>query len=96
MHAKLFTAIRRTSFFSAWHTGKHLNRICRQRAMSSQGVVQKNPVLTEIDINDYDSQLEEKRKRIEQLFAAFQPPKLQVFPSKPIHYRMRYVPECLT
>ncbi|MCF1429104.1 MAG: tRNA (uridine(54)-C5)-methyltransferase TrmA [Shewanella sp.] len=37
----------------------------------------------------YDAQLDEKRARLEQDFAGYLPPALEVFPSDPIHYRMR-------
>ncbi len=39
----------------------------------------------------YEQQIGEKRKRIETLFATFNPPELQVFESERENYRMRYV-----
>ena len=39
----------------------------------------------------YDQQIGEKRKRIEDLFAKFKPPELEVFESEREHYRMRSV-----
>ncbi|KFF47616.1 tRNA (uracil-5-)-methyltransferase [Gammaproteobacteria bacterium MFB021] len=46
-------------------------------------------VITTIDPARYDAQLAAKRARIEQQFAAFDPPPLEVFASPPMHYRMR-------
>lgn len=43
----------------------------------------------------YAQQIGEKRKRIETMFAKFDPPDLQVFESKRQHYRMRSVPQLL-
>ncbi|GHB27612.1 tRNA (uridine(54)-C5)-methyltransferase TrmA [Salinicola rhizosphaerae] len=46
-------------------------------------------VITDIDPARYDAQLDAKRERIEQQFASFSPPPLEVFASPPTHYRMR-------
>lgn len=46
-------------------------------------------VITDIDSSRYDTQLDAKRERIEQQFARFSPPPLEVFASPPSHYRMR-------
>ncbi|MEN9464637.1 MAG: hypothetical protein RL217_818 [Pseudomonadota bacterium] len=39
--------------------------------------------------NTYQAQLDDKAKRIEALFAPFQPPKLELYPSTPSHFRLR-------
>lgn len=44
---------------------------------------------TEIDPNHYQQQLEEKTANMDHAFARFNPPTLEVFPSSPLHYRMR-------
>eukprot|EP00890_Picochlorum_soloecismus_P004830 jgi/Picsp_1/5348/NSC_02709-R1_trna (uracil-5-)-methyltransferase len=49
----------------------------------------KSNVLKSIVESDYEPQLEEKRVRIEALFAGCNAPPLEVFKSKPAHYRMR-------
>ena len=64
-----------------------LHRTHQIRTMATKG----NHVLLEIDESKYDAQLAEKKARIDELFAEFRPPQLEVFPSKPTHYRMRYV-----
>ncbi|WP_251976786.1 tRNA (uridine(54)-C5)-methyltransferase TrmA [Salinicola avicenniae] len=46
-------------------------------------------VITDIDPAHYDAQLDAKRQRIEAQFSRFAPPKLEVFASPPMHYRMR-------
>lgn len=45
--------------------------------------------LIDIDTDAYDAQLAAKRKLVEEQFAEFNPPKLEVFQSKPKNYRMR-------
>ncbi|QIR13172.1 tRNA (uridine(54)-C5)-methyltransferase TrmA [Shewanella aestuarii] len=45
--------------------------------------------LAAMDPKNYDAQLEQKRIKLEQIFAEFSPPALEVFPSEPAHYRMR-------
>ena len=47
------------------------------------------PSLTDVDTDSYDAQLAAKRKLVEEQFAEFNPPTLEVFQSKPKHYRMR-------
>ena len=42
-----------------------------------------------MDPKRYGAQLEEKKHRLEQDFAQYQPPELDVFASEPTHYRMR-------
>ncbi|MCL1039597.1 tRNA (uridine(54)-C5)-methyltransferase TrmA [Shewanella submarina] len=42
-----------------------------------------------MDPTSYDAQLNEKRALLEQDFAKYLPPALEVFPSEPTHYRMR-------
>ncbi|BDM62659.1 tRNA/tmRNA (uracil-C(5))-methyltransferase [Shewanella sp. NFH-SH190041] len=42
-----------------------------------------------MDPSGYEAQLTEKRARLEQDFATYLPPALEVFPSEPRHYRMR-------
>lgn len=37
----------------------------------------------------YQTQLQDKAKRIETLFAQFEPPKLELYPSPPSHFRLR-------
>jgi tRNA/tmRNA/rRNA uracil-C5-methylase (TrmA/RlmC/RlmD family) len=51
--------------------------------------VEFTPSLIDVDTDAYDSQLAAKRKLVEEQFAEFKPPKLEVFQSKPKHYRMR-------
>ncbi|MDP5147829.1 tRNA (uridine(54)-C5)-methyltransferase TrmA [Shewanella sp. ULN5] len=45
--------------------------------------------LAAMDPKNYDAQLEQKRIKLEQTFAEFTPPALEVFSSDPAHYRMR-------
>ncbi len=45
--------------------------------------------LAAMDPKNYDAQLEEKRIKLEQTFAEFTPPSLEVFASEPANYRMR-------
>ena len=45
--------------------------------------------LSQIKPEHYDQQLSQKADRIRSLFAEFSPPELTVFPSQPLHYRMR-------
>lgn len=45
--------------------------------------------LAAMDPNNYATQLEQKRIKLEQAFADFTPPALEVFASEPAHYRMR-------
>ncbi|MEC4729061.1 tRNA (uridine(54)-C5)-methyltransferase TrmA [Shewanella sp. D64] len=45
--------------------------------------------LAAMDPTTYDAQLEEKRIRLEKIFADFDTPNLEVFSSEPAHYRMR-------
>jgi len=45
--------------------------------------------LAAMDPNNYDALLQQKRIKLEQAFADFNPPELEVFASKPAHYRMR-------
>lgn len=45
--------------------------------------------LTKPDPDAYDLQLAEKRKIVEDRFADLAPPRLDVYKSQPIHYRMR-------
>lgn len=40
-------------------------------------------------LDHYQTQLDEKAARLEQIFAPFNPPRLEVFSSEPEHYRMR-------
>ncbi|OYD23526.1 tRNA (uridine(54)-C5)-methyltransferase TrmA [Oceanimonas baumannii] len=40
-------------------------------------------------LDHYQAQLDEKAARLEQIFAPFNPPRLEVFASEPEHYRMR-------
>lgn len=40
-------------------------------------------------LDHYQTQLDEKAARLEQIFAPFNPPRLEVFASEPEHYRMR-------
>ncbi|MDD4974580.1 MAG: tRNA (uridine(54)-C5)-methyltransferase TrmA [Bacteriovorax sp.] len=42
-----------------------------------------------LDPSNYDSQLEEKLKKLKQLFAVYPIPEIEVFASEPTHYRMR-------
>ncbi len=50
-----------------------------------------NSVIREINDTEYAPQLESKKARIEALFSEYTTPPLEVFESKPRHYRMRYV-----
>lgn len=45
--------------------------------------------LSQIKPEHYDQQLNQKADHIKALFAEFSPPSLTVFPSQPLHYRMR-------
>ena len=45
--------------------------------------------LAAMDPINYDTQLQQKRIKLEQTFAEFCPPALEVFASEPAHYRMR-------
>ncbi|WP_144211902.1 tRNA (uridine(54)-C5)-methyltransferase TrmA [Shewanella donghaensis] len=45
--------------------------------------------LAAMDPKNYDAQLAEKRIKLEQTFAEFTPPSLEVFASEPANYRMR-------
>lgn len=45
--------------------------------------------LAAMDPTTYDAQLEEKRIKLEKIFANFDTPNLEVFSSEPAHYRMR-------
>ncbi|WP_434927570.1 tRNA (uridine(54)-C5)-methyltransferase TrmA [Shewanella sp. HL-SH2] len=45
--------------------------------------------LAAMDPNNYATQLEQKRNKLEQAFADFTPPALEVFASEPANYRMR-------
>ena len=54
----------------------------RLHAMPSKVLVSARP-------ETYTQQIGEKRKRIENMFASFNPPELRVFESKTEHYRMR-------
>jgi len=45
--------------------------------------------LSQIKPEHYDQQLNQKADRIKALFAELSPPSLTVFPSQPLHYRMR-------
>lgn len=44
---------------------------------------------TDIDSENYNQQLGEKVSRLNDMFADFNPPRLEVFESEPLHYRMR-------
>lgn len=57
-----------------------------------QGIT--NSVIREINEKDYQVQLESKKARIDALFSEYSTPALEVFESKPKHYRMRYVCKC--
>lgn len=62
------------------------------RKMTSEATkVNFNASLTEVDTDAYDSQLAAKQKLVEEQFAEFNPPALEVFRSKPKNYRMRSV-----
>lgn len=58
-------------------------------AQNQQGTM--HSVIREIHDEDYKPQLESKKARIEALFSEYSTPSLEVFESKPRHYRMRYV-----
>jgi len=58
---------------------------------TSQGTQDYRSVIREIQDDEYDTQLEAKRSKIEALFSEYSTPSLEVFESKPRHYRMRYV-----
>lgn len=45
--------------------------------------------LAAMDPTTYDAQLEAKRIKLEQAFAQFETPSIEVFASDPEHYRMR-------
>lgn len=45
--------------------------------------------LAAMDPKNYDAQLQQKRIKLEQAFADFNPPALEIFASEPMHYRMR-------
>ncbi|MCT8988163.1 tRNA (uridine(54)-C5)-methyltransferase TrmA [Shewanella phaeophyticola] len=45
--------------------------------------------LAAMDPKNYDAQLQQKRIKLEQAFANFNPPALEIFASEPMHYRMR-------
>ncbi|NMH66143.1 tRNA (uridine(54)-C5)-methyltransferase TrmA [Shewanella salipaludis] len=45
--------------------------------------------LAAMDPQTYDAQLQQKRIKLEQAFAQFEPPEIEVFASEPAHYRMR-------
>ncbi|MGL5290792.1 MAG: tRNA (uridine(54)-C5)-methyltransferase TrmA [Vibrionaceae bacterium] len=42
-----------------------------------------------IDVQHYQEQLDQKKQQLQALLAPFAPPTLEVFASKPLHYRMR-------
>ncbi|GIL59952.1 hypothetical protein Vafri_14608 [Volvox africanus] len=45
--------------------------------------------VTSVDESQYKTQLQEKIKKLKELFCEFNPPELEVFESPPSHYRMR-------
>jgi tRNA (uracil-5-)-methyltransferase len=45
--------------------------------------------LSQIKPDNYQQQLDAKAQRIRSQFAEFNPPELAIYPSKPLHYRMR-------
>ena len=55
----------------------------------TDGMAAFTPALTEIDGASYDAQLEAKAARVREQFAQFNPPQLEVYTSRPQHYRMR-------
>ena len=66
-------------------------RISWRKMTSSAHEVKFNASLTEVDTDAYDSQLAAKQKLVEEQFAEFNAPALEVFRSKPKNYRMRSV-----
>ncbi|MCL1077166.1 tRNA (uridine(54)-C5)-methyltransferase TrmA [Parashewanella spongiae] len=42
-----------------------------------------------MDPQQYDAQLEQKRQKLQQMFASFNVPEVEIFASDPTHYRMR-------
>ncbi len=51
--------------------------------------VEFTPSLINVDTDAYDAQLAAKQAKVKDQFAEFNPPTLEVFKSKPKHYRMR-------
>ena len=45
--------------------------------------------LSNINPDNYQQQLDAKAQRVSQLFSEFTPPALEVYPSPPLHFRMR-------
>ena len=86
MHARLLRTVR-LSIARQIGTGHCISLPFRTFSMATNG---KSTVLKTIDEAEYGPQLEEKRARIEELFAGCHAPPLEVFKSKPAHYRMRY------
>ena len=66
-------------------------RIIWRKMTSEAAEIKFNASLTEIDTDAYDSQLAAKQNIVEEQFAEFNPPALEVFRSKPKNYRMRSV-----
>jgi len=56
---------------------------------TSETEVKLNNLLTSIDTDAYDSQLQAKQSEVQANFAEFNPPQIEVFRSRPEHYRMR-------
>lgn len=78
-------ALQRVTQFATPHTVANRTRcLCA----SSSGVM-PSKVLLAAKPETYEQQIGEKRKRIESMFAKFNPPELQVYESERQNYRMR-------
>lgn len=91
--ATAMLAVKQAHFFNKIRLGLPSKLINSQRSRfimaSTQNEVKLNDSLITIDTDAYDGQLHAKQEMLEAKFAEFQPPKLEVFRSKPKHYRMR-------
>jgi len=90
MHARVLKSVR-LSIARQLGTGHCMSVPFRTFSMAASESTGKSHVLKSIDEADYEPQLEAKRARIEELFAGCNAPPLEVFKSKPAHYRMRCV-----
>lgn len=79
MHASFV----RPSFLVAYRTSSiYTITRCMEERMA-------NSVIRQINDDDYKPQLEAKKAKVEALFSEYSTPALEVFESKPRHYRMR-------
>ena len=64
-------------------------KLTRLHCVNMTSEVQFSSSMIDIDTDAYPSQLAAKQKLVEEKFAEFSPPALEVFQSKPKNYRMR-------